>query len=120
MSIPNAADVLPPTLRLSLLTDEGLVSRSGRFVPQEGGSFVADRWVSGFFNARKRHGEAPPAAAEGDSAQPADDTIQLRLETVAGFYPNRANGFSPRPGGEWTANHWVSDHFNVRLKAEGE
>jgi hypothetical protein len=117
---------LPPgkTVTLSRETARGFVDRANRFQVDPEGTFLADRWASGFFNVREAEQETVPQTEEGfkvsqgpPSSGEADERhFAVRTETVRGFV-NRGGRFSASGEGGNLGDRLVSDWFNFRQRA---
>jgi hypothetical protein len=84
------------SVRLRPEAVEGAVDHLGSFRPLAGGPALADRWVSDFFDLRRR------------------PDLRLRLVRAAGFV-DRGGTFRERPDGAMTYERWISEPVhNVR------
>jgi hypothetical protein len=100
---------------LQLQTIDGSVDRAGTFRPRKGGTWLADRWVSDFFDYRPRR-----ARPDGDRPPEATFTaMTLRAQTVEGVV-DHAGVFRPQPKGSFLADRLTSDLLNLRDKPNYE
>jgi len=105
------------TLKLERITTEGFVNRGGDFQAGDKSTFLADRWVSEYFNVRTS-GEPEQNQEKVRSAESSglgEEHITLSKEIVKGFV-DRGNNFRTDGATTQMADRWVSEYFNIRLK----
>jgi hypothetical protein len=131
MSSPNDIVVeqsgpLGNAITLTKETDSGFIDRANRFQLDPDGTFLADRWHSGFFNVRGvgEASEASTGPGSGSSRVSQDPSASrkaderhftMRIEAVRGFV-DRGGRFVGNGEGGSLGDRLVSDWFNVRSR----